>query len=421
MLLKRLILLLNVLALRGGGAGLSVLFTLAVSRYLPAEPAADFLFLFNLSVICAVCFRWGMDEVIIRRVASSNGGAPLIAASLVALSHRRVIFLFLISLPLFFLYFHFFSSMDSARIVQLFSALCIAVFLALTACMARVAQGRGHVNRAAFLLNIVTPGLLLLGLFYFVYAEGFLDADTLVYLYFGIALSVYMISFYRLYGCHLELLKLCKSIPWKNEDSYSANKLGVVVLAQQLLTWVALLLTPYFYGAADYREFVVTHKVATLVSLTMLVVNFTFSRQFAFKYANSEWKSLRQMIFYSLVLIFASALFFSLFVLVLRHEIYSYANINDGAVGLLFILLSSQLFFSVAALFSTVLSMAHEDNYLLTLQLTINGIGALLFTVACSTASLEVASITLVFSYMSLSIFLGWRVHEITKFEKVKK
>lgn len=418
---KRIFSVLNTLALRGLGSGVAVVFTVLISRYLPTESAASFFLLFNISVIAAVCFRWGVDEVIIRRVAKlSRSEINTTARELMKLSHRRVVLW--VAVVLMFSVTAYQSvprrALASVDLINLIFAFGSAAFLALTACAARVLQGSGYTNFATFLLNIAIPSLSLVGFFVLINI-GVPSARDLVVMYTCVAMLVYTAVVVRCYGNPVALLFSAFKLRWDSPDSRAANKLGVVVLAQQAVGWAALLTIPYAYGDDAYKGFVVIQKVATLISLIMLAVNFTFSRRFASMYAAGKLEELRRIVSYSLLAIIIGSICITLFLMVTRHWLFSYAQVGVDMTGLLFILLLSQVFFSVSALFSVVLSMASDDNYLFVMQAAINGVGALLLIVLCQLFSMEAASSMLVASYCVLSIVLGLRVKRITTTVKV--
>ena len=420
---KRAFAVLNTLVLRGLGSGIAVVFTVMVSRYLPTESAARFFLLFNISTIAAVCFRWGLDEVIIRRIARLLPGEVTgTARYLIALSHRRVSLWSAMSLVVALAAFHqiFDTVLGSIGFFDLTIALFAAAFIALTACIARVLQGSGRTNLATFLLNIVVPGLSLLGLLLLI---GFKvpDPRDLIMLYACVAIIVYLAIIVSRYGNPLALLAAGFKLNWRNAECNAANKLGVVVFAQQVLSWVALLIVPYAYGEQAYQGFVVVQKVSTLISLTMLAVNFTFSRQFAAMYVEGRLQDLRRMVGYSLMAIIAASLGIIALLIPSRNWLFSYAQLDTDMTDLLLILLASQVFFSVSALFSVVLSMAHDDNYLFVTQTIINGAGAILFIIACHFLPLEAVSALLVTSYLALSVALGLRVNCITSASKVAR
>lgn len=420
---SRLLSVVNTLILRGLGSGVAVLFTVLVSRYLQTESAARFFFLFNVSTIAAVCFRWGLDEVIIRRVAKlpSDEVTP-VATRLTALCHRRVILWSAACLLTVLVAFRLVSDtvLVSLDLINLTIALSASLFVALTACAARVVQGVGRTNLATVVLNIAVPSLSLLVMLLLISLKEHVYARDLIALYCCAAAVVYLATVVVRYGNPLALLVEGFKVPWRNADSAAANKLGMVVLAQQIMGWTALLIIPYAYGDDVYKNFVVVQKVATLISLTMLAVNFTFSRRFASLYAAAEVRVLRRMVRYCLLAVVGASLAIIMLLVLIRHWLFAYAQMNADVTTLLLILLASQVFFSISALFSVVLSMAHDDHFLFVTQTTINGAGALLFFVSCQFLTLELASALLVASYLSLSLVLGLRVHRLTAEETPK-
>lgn len=353
---KRVAAVLNTLILRGLGSGIAVLFTVMVSRHLPTDSAARFFLLFNISTIAAVCFRWGLDEVIIRRVAKlSAEEIPKTAQHLAALSHRRValwvvICLLLLSVVVWHPTFQ--NTLVAIDTLSLINAIFAAAFVALSACIARILQGSGRTNLATFLLNIVVPGLSLLGLLVLISSKK-ADARDLILLYTCVSAVVYLFTTISFYGNPLGLLLMAYKLKWEGVDSSAANKLGVVVLAQQVLGWAALLIVPYSYGDEAYKGFVVVQKLATLISLAMLAVNFTFSRRFASLYAAGDLQQLRRIVRYSLLTIMIASIGGALFLVLTRQWLFAYAEVSNNMTTMLLILLISQLFFDFCFVFNS--------------------------------------------------------------------
>src|SRR3546814_16902630 len=88
---RNLLPIFNILLLRGAGSGTAVLLTLLVARVLAPTEAGHFLLLFNMNTIAAVCFRWGMDDVIIRGIAAADPyQLRTTAGQLMTMAQRRV-------------------------------------------------------------------------------------------------------------------------------------------------------------------------------------------------------------------------------------------------------------------------------------------------------------------------------------------
>ncbi|MDP9975035.1 O-antigen/teichoic acid export membrane protein [Variovorax paradoxus] len=420
MKLRRLAAVLNTLILRGAGSGVAVLFTVLVSRFADTADAARFFLLFNISVIAAVCYRWGLDEVIIRRVASASASEiSALKIQLVGLSHRRVLVWMggTMIIALIFSQTKISSLLPGFAVTEIFSLIVASALVALSACAARVRQGEGHTNLATFLLNIAIPLSLLLGLLLLKAGGWHLNADSLFFLYASGALFVYLITVFATYGNPISNVfyrtkgKCSVAI---NSDSRAANKLGGVVFAQQALLWVALVVVPLAYGAQLYKGFVVAQKIATLISLVMLAVNFTLSSRFAILHAEGDWYRLRKIIKISLVAIAGASILASVMVVAFREQIFEFARVEARMDGTLLVLLLSQIFFSSASLFSVVLSMCRDDDFLLLSQGMVSFFGVLLFVCLSFFCEIEVACLAFVLSYFSLSLVLGMRVRHIT-------
>lgn len=417
--LKRLAAVLNTLVLRGAGAGVAVLFAILVSRYLETRDAARFFLLFNISVIAAVCYRWGLDEVIIRRVASaSTSDISTLRVHLIAFSHRRVLtwtgFSLILSLvllqPKIGLMLYGFTFTEAVGLT------IASALIALSACAARAYQGEGRTNLATFLLNIVVPLFSLLGLLLLMAAGWRADAEKLFFLYTVIAFFVYL-SVIAAYRAPLSVLARCANGPdaaGRRADSRAANKLGGVVLAQQILGWTALLVVPTVYGAELYKGFVVAQKISALISLVMLAINFTFSSRFAALHAERKFGELRRIIKISFFAILGASILASIAIMLFREQVFAFARVEENMDATLVVLLFSQVLFSVASLFSVVLSMCRDDNFLLVSQGAINLIGVLVFFGLSYFFAIEIACASFVLGYFALSLILGVRVRNVT-------
>ncbi|MNZ50218.1 hypothetical protein D3C78_680030 [compost metagenome] len=416
---RRLISVLNTLTLRGLGSGVAVLFTVLVARYLENEAAAHFFLLFNITMIAAVCFRWGLDEVVIRRVASAAPAeVPILARQLVGLSHQRVLVwaVFAVTATLALLHPVVRSALYGLQTAETLIAMGASALIALVACAARVHQGVGQTNLAAFILNILTPLLSLLGLLVLIVSGVNVNAFDLIILYAGAAIAGYLGVVSLRYGSPLSILIASRDTNTQDllPDTRAANKLGGVVLAQQALSWGALLIIPLTYGDAVYKGFVVTQKVATLISLVMLAVNFTFSSRFAALHATGQSVELRRMVKFSIIAILAASTLASVIVVLFRDLVFNFARIEANMSGVLIVLLISQVLLSLASLYSVVLSMCRDDNFLLATQGITNTSGLLLFLLLSQTSNLEVACIAFAASYFILLLVLGMRIRRIT-------
>lgn len=417
--LQRLAAVLNTLVLRGAGAGVAVLFTVLVSRYLETRDAARFFLLFNISVIAAVCYRWGLDEVIIRRVASaSTFEVSTLRTRLIVLSHRRVLTWTGLSLilSLGLLQPKISSALYGFTFTEALGLTVASTLIALSACAARVYQGEGRTNLATFLLNIVVPLFSLFGLLLLMAGGWRASAEKLFLLYTAIAFFVYL-SVIATYRSPLSVLTRCVNSPDaadRRADSRAANKLGGVVMAQQILGWAALLVVPTIYGAELYKGFVVAQKISTLISLVMLAINFTFSSRFAALHTERKFNELRRFIKISFFAILGASILASIAILLLRDQVFAIARVEKSMGATLVVLLFSQVLFSVASLFSVVLSMCRDENFLLISQGAINFVGVLVFFCLSYFFAIEIACVSFVLGYLALSLILGVRVRNIT-------
>ncbi|WP_117310239.1 hypothetical protein [Stenotrophomonas sp. G4] len=416
MSIGRLISVLRTLLLRGLGSGVSVLFTVLVSRHLVTSEAALFFILFNASVIGAVCFRWGIDEVVIRRVAAAKvGDRESIAGALVFRAHRRVLFwvgaALLLGLALLLPWVgHHFGGMSYLD----FSLMVIASgLIACAAVAARVLQGEGRTDAATFYLNICVPVLALVGLLCLTFIGEKISARQLLWCYLLAAVAMYAVVVPVRYGRELSLLfsSNWKGVSAEAADLVAANRLGMVVLAQQALGWSAVAIIPIFYGDSAYAGFVVSQKLATLVSLLMLAINFTFSSRFAALHAKGELQELWRLVRLSVgaILIASAAILAATWLFM--ASILEYARVPRNFGSIVIIMMIGQIAFSMAALFAVVLSMCQREKFLLRVQVILAAVFIPLLTGACATVSLPVASwvFVLAYSVLAFTLFGGLR------------
>ncbi|MDR2959197.1 MAG: hypothetical protein LBV10_06585 [Stenotrophomonas sp.] len=415
----RLISVLRTLLLRGLGSGVSVLFTVLVSRYLETPDAALFFVLFNASVIAAVCFRWGVDEVVIRRVAA----APVdkrnaIAVGLVIQAHRRVLIwviaAFLLGLALLLPSVrHHFGGVGYLDFALMVTA---SGLIACASAAARVLQGEGRTDAATFYLNICTPSLTLIGLLCLLLLDNAVGARQLLWCYLLAAVVMYGAVVPMRFGRNvlLGLLPGGAKVVADASDRAGANRLGAVVLAQQALGWSAVAIIPIFYGDSAYAGFVVSQKLATLISLLMLAINFTFSSRFAALHAQGNLQELWKLVRLSswAILIASAAILTGAWLFM--GPILDYARVSTDFGGIVIIMMIGQMAFSMAALYAVVLSMCHQEKFLLWMQLGMTVLFVPLLVAVCATGTLVAASWVFVVAYSALACALFFNVRRLT-------
>lgn len=412
--------MLNTLVLRGLGSGVAVLLTLLVVRYLDAAAAASFLLVFNVTTVAAVCFRWGLDDVIVRRVAAElRSESPRRSVSyLMKLSHRRVaIWTVIAGVCAAVIWATKALPAAEASGEELFNAVAISALIALTSCAGRVHQGQRHTNLAAFILNVLVPGLLLLGLLTLVALKVPISSARLQLIYAGVALLAYVGT---VWATPLTRPHRARSSEERDSESArakldrrAANKLGGVVLSQQALNWAALLVVPIAYGDELFTSFMVTYKLSLLISLIMLAINFTFASRLAGLFAEGEFAELQRVTKLMVVSVAASSALAAAGVFFARDYVSSFADVNssDAMLGLL---VGAQALFAISAVYALTLTMCHDEAFLFKAQGTVVGAGVALFCALSLTTSLDVACSAFPITYLVLSLILGRRAHAVT-------
>lgn len=397
-----------------------MLLTLSVTRYLDTSAAAAFLLIFNVTTVAAVWFRWGFDDLIVRRVAADTAvKTPRLVPYLMRLAHHRVaIWAALGAAVAVVLGIARPEIAGGISVAELLVAVVISGLLALTACAGRVHQGQHRTNYAAFILNILVPGLLLLGLWALVGLGFVTDSWRLQLIYATISLLTYLGVVWTTPRMHPILFR-SPDERWRESaqakvDRRAANRFGGVVLSQHALHWSALLIVPIAYGDRLFTSFMVTYKVALLIDMVMMAVNFTFASRLAALFAAAEFDELQRLKRIMVVTVAAASGLAAGIVIGLRGFVYSFANVH-GIDGILAILVVAQIFFTLSAVYALVLSMCHGEAFLLKAQGGIVISGTAVFVVLCFIAPLEVSVTVFAVTYLTLLLVLRQRALRIVK------
>src|SRR3546814_4821050 len=232
-----------------------------------------------MTTIAAVCFRWGMDDVIIRGIAAADPSQlRATAGHLMTMAHRRVGRWTAAALAGALVAATFGPHIGpELTLLDLVVVAVVSGLIALSACAGRVLQGTARINLATVVLNIAIPGLTVIGTVILLLTGVRTSAGSVVGFYAAAAIVVY-ISAVLLYPLGRPVRPSQLHVGRDAAaDRAAANRLGAVVLSQQLLNWGALLIAPLAYAPSTYTAFTVNFKLASLVSLAMLAVNFTFA------------------------------------------------------------------------------------------------------------------------------------------------
>ncbi|HIE4562010.1 TPA: lipopolysaccharide biosynthesis protein [Stenotrophomonas maltophilia] len=413
MAVRNVLAVLRTLIFRGLGSGIAVLFTVLVSRMLPTSEAALFFVLFNTSVIASVCFRWGMDEVVIRRIAAADAiDRKRIAVSLVVHTHRRVLRWVAIALLLGLLLCV--PSIEGHVRLNYFDFCLMVLASGLIACAAsaaRVMQANGRVDAAIFYLNIFAPALSVVALLLLSVMVSQFSARDLMVCYLLAAAFMYVFVVISQYGAAvLRAFSVEGNAAMNGADIAAANRLGAVVLAQQALGWSAVGIVPAFFGDESYAAFVVSQKLATLISLLMLAINFTFSSKFASLHAQGQLRELWKLVCISVTAILAASIVILMGVWLFMPQILSYARVPEGYAEIVLVMMIGQVAFSVAAIFALVLSMCRMEVFLLRVQMVVAVVSIAVLAVCCASLPLYFAVMVFPLSYGLLASILCVKV-----------
>ncbi len=94
--------------------------------------------------------------------------------------------------------------------------------------------------------------------------------------------------------------------------------------------------------------------------------------------------------------------------------ILDYARVSTDFGGIVIIMMIGQMAFSMAALYAVVLSMCHQEKFLLWMQLGMTMLFVPLLVAVCATGTLVAASWVFVVAYSALACALFFNVRRLT-------
>jgi O-antigen/teichoic acid export membrane protein len=411
----------NVLVFRGLGSGASILFAVLVARHLNPNDAGLIFLLTNIVIMLSVCIRWGLDQVIIRRVAVAAGETQrVICGDMLRLGHGRVIRFglgVLASVPIIYLLDNYLKVYGLSPANWLF-IIVTSFALALVACFGRVLQGLGEINLSIFVMNILVPSTACIWIVGCIMIAGGVSAYSILLEYSLTAVLAYLalLIWAKKQFRGVIFRTVSPSDALGKKDLRAADRLGTVVLAQQSLIWGSALLVPMLFDNGTYSVFIVSQKIAMVISFVMLAVNFTFSSRMALLFNRKEHIHLTRLLVTAGSVVGIAATSVAGIVLFFRTEIIAYTNVTHAEAGtLLAILVISQVFNSMSAFLSVVLSMAHQEEFLMKVQLSGNLIGFALFTMLALSFGITIASCAFVATYLGLALVLLCRVYQVVR------
>ena len=159
--------------------------------------------------------------------------------------------------------------------------------------------------------------------------------------------------------------------------------------------------------------YILTQKVSVLVGLVMLAVNFTTANPMASAFARNRQKEVRRLHRSSLLLVGTSSLAVAVVIVLVREPLNSYAGVEPASLQLSLGLVSAQVFFSLGAVSSLLLTMCNDEVFLLGMQSTITVSGLAAFVALSTTTTFDNATLTLTCAYALLAVILTVRAMRV--------
>ena len=407
----------SALILRGLGAIGAVAITLSVSKLLNSEESSSFFLYMSLITIIPILLRWGADEAIIRTAAV----APLEELSktfntIKHFAHSRIFknIIYVTLLSIVFVVLNHSLHIYEIGATELFLAIFTSTVISLFSYHARFLQGTGHSNLALLFLNVFTPSLFFI---FFILLANIFPPNGFA------AITLYStISVLCLLASSIVIRKMIPRHKKNKHDHFQgdvkkltsiSNTLAVVIIAQQILIWATQLIVPAVYTPSEYEYFTVSIKIASSISLLMLVINFSLSPIYAKLYHQNEIVRLKKTINLSLVAVLLISLISLFLLFMFSQSILNFSKVEYNDSGKLFaILIISQIFFTISSFYSIVLSMAGLEKFLMKVQLSVNTTACFTFIYATNVFDLPTGCISLIFANAACSLILAIKVHK---------
>jgi hypothetical protein len=412
--------------MRGTGALAAIALTLVISKHLSTIEARNWFIAINIITILGTCLRWGMDEIIVKRLAQSKSSQEDNTELLGVLYFLKIRLQYAILILVFFFVIAAYPLMSKVglEIADLTLIVFTSIFVALLMATGRVLQGLGQLNKSAFFLTMGTPLVTSLSVLIFTKLEMVSRWQEVVTIYIVVTIAFFLIASNSLPISYKLLLNFVRSDRKTSSiksvhdltSHKSANLLGIVVLATQGLPWTGLSIVPIYFNPATANTFIVAQKLTLSISLIALMTNFAISTKLAKQFQIGNAKEIWSSFIKGLAFILIGCLAISIIAVLYTLEIVRYANIEGVNSRWVFLnLVVSQIFFGIGTYCALFLTMAGKESRLLATTVIINSVGSFLLILSCMSKSVITVAFVYNISYIVYAMILFGFIYSLLR------
>lgn len=417
---------------RGFGAVASIIFTISTARILNTVDSAKWFFILNAITIVSVCLRWGYDEIIVKNIASTlNDNEKInVIKKLFSYSIIRIILNALLVSFLYGIITSFLFKINNVQTIDFIFIILSSVFLSLSVCVGRIFQGFGLANLSAFVMTIIVPLLSTAVIFALHAIVPVLNYNHIAFVFLFsvslIALVPYQFLVKRIINGDYVFDSVFKNIfnfkiRYYSPIVRSANYMGFVVLAQQLLQWGGLLLVPLIFPPDAYNAYVVAQKTAMSVSIVALIINFSIINKIAVSFKTHSYNNLQLYLRVGSLAIVVISMAFAFFAYYMSDYVFLYSKINYVDRNAIFaMLLIGQVAFGLSSFFAIFLTMSSQEFYLTKVIMFANIVGIILFYFISLYFGLVFACSIFVVAYVFIALLLAKKIFVVIDGSNIK-
>lgn len=274
--------------------------TFFIARHLGAAESGYYFLAFSMVTIIAAFARVGLDNTILRFIASS----PELAVNVMLKS--LLLTFFVSSISAVVLYFsapylavHLFSKPELASLLRYMSVGVVG--LSILTVFAMALQGLRRVTFSIFILNIGVNLFLVISLMNFTVGA----AENLARIYATASISMSVVGFFVFYILRPRASQI--SISWRSLLS-SCGPLWIVVFMSQMVEWSGQFMAGAYVDSEALAQLAVAQRTAILSSFILIAVNLVVAPRFAKLYRDNDMVKLESLAIKSVKLISLFAL-----------------------------------------------------------------------------------------------------------------
>ena len=269
--------------------------TLLITRNLNSSESGSVLLAITILTVGSTIFRFGLDNVILRKVSSDFAevrGRGVVLSGIFWIAAISIPFSIFTSLNSNFLAINVFNNQDFSDIlkISILALPAISSFMLLS----KGFQGLQKVTTSVFFLNL---GISLFFIIFFTFCLYAIN----VRLNAPETMTIYVVSAYIVLGIGLLLWnRYCRG-DWGKVDIYSrellvsSSNLWLASLSVLAVQWSSLLVAGAFVESSEFAVLSAAQRTASLVSFILMIVNMVVAPRFAILWKASNFSGLTSL------------------------------------------------------------------------------------------------------------------------------